>query len=118
MANYFKSNFNQENKHNLLGANNQEGELNNDNLAEVTFGRMRAGFVVGPHIHTQTKTLVIVLKGEMVFKISGEEVAVREGEYIIFSKGIMEEVIRVVEGTENLTIHTPSIKGGDGEKVR
>ena len=100
-----------------MGSFLEISSIRNEQNVEIIFGKLEPGFYAAPHIHTQTKTLVIVLKGGMTFSLDSEVVEVNAGEYLVFNKGVVEEVTSVKSGTENLTIHTPSIIGGDKKEV-
>jgi quercetin dioxygenase-like cupin family protein len=115
MPKFEKYSFTSSDKHGLLGSFITEDSIRHDCNVEIAFSKLEAGFQASPHIHTQSKTVVIVLKGGMTFSIDGVIVEVRAGEYIIFDKGSVEAVIAVEPETQNLTIHTPSIVGGDKE---
>lgn len=117
MPAYEKHNFINTSKHPLIGSFIEDSTLRRDSNVEIVFGKLEPGFTAAPHIHTQTKTVVIILKGGMTFSIDGEIVEVHEGEYIVFDKGSVEEVLSVKPETQNLTIHTPSILGGDKKEV-
>ncbi|MDA1079896.1 MAG: cupin domain-containing protein [bacterium] len=80
---------------------------------EISYSKLEEGFTAAPHIHTQSKTVVIILSGGMTFSLDGELVEVDQGEYVVFEKGVVEAVVSVKPNTENLTIHAPSIVGGD-----
>lgn len=118
MKKFEKNNFVDSSKHSLIGSFLETSSVRNDKNVEIIFSELESGFTASPHIHTQSKTLVIVLKGGMTFSIDGERVEVTEGEYIIFDKGCVEEVIAVEQNTQNLTIHTPSIPGGDKKSYK
>ncbi len=115
MRKFEKHTFIESDKHALIGSFVEESSLKHDLNVEIVFAKLEEGFHALPHIHTQSKTVVIVLKGAMTFSIDGEIVEVGENEYIVFDKGSVEEVISVKPNTQNLTIHTPSIFGGDKE---
>jgi quercetin dioxygenase-like cupin family protein len=117
MKNFEKHNFIEAEKHAIIGSFLEENSIRNDSNVEIVFSKLENGFHASPHIHTQTKTVVIVLKGGMTFSIDGEVVEVQEGEYIVFDKGLVEEVVSVKPNTQNLTIHAPSILGGDKKEV-
>lgn len=117
MSKYLHASFTNSDKQVLLSANNQLGTLSHDELADIAFSRFDEEAHFPVHIHTQTKTLVMVLKGKMVFKLDGEEISIKKGEYIVFEKGVVEEVVFVKVGTESLTIHTPSVVGGDSKLI-
>lgn len=112
-----KHTFIESNKHALIGSFIDPDSIKNDPNVEIIFSKLEPGFRALPHIHTQTKTVVIILKGGMTFSLDGEVVTVKEGEYLIFDKGVVEEVISVEPNTQNLTIHTPSILGGDKKEL-
>jgi len=113
MKTFEKHSFNTEDKHGLIGSFIDKFSVRNDEHVEISFAKLEPGFSAAPHIHTQTKTLVIVLSGGMTFSIDGEVVEISAGEYLVFAKGAVEEVISVKPNTQNLTIHAPSIPGGD-----
>lgn len=117
MKKFEKHSFVESDKHALIGSFIEEPSVRCDSNVEIVFGKLEPGFRALPHIHTQTKTVVIILKGGMTFSIDNEVVVVREGEYIVFDKGSVEEVISVESNTQNLTIHTPSILGGDKKEL-
>ena len=117
MSKFEKHSFNDSNRHALIGTFIDEASIRCDSNVEIVFSKLEPQFHASPHIHTKTKTVVIVLKGGMTFSIDDETVEVGEGEYIIFDKGSVEEVISVAENTQNLTIHAPSILGGDKKEL-
>lgn len=117
MKKFEKHNFIDSDKHALIGSFIEESSIRCDSNVEIFFGRLERGFHAAPHIHTLAKTVVIVLKGGMTFSIDGETVQVKEGEYIVFDKGLVEEVISVEQNTQNLTIHAPSVLGGERKEL-
>lgn len=117
MKKFEKHNFIDNDKHALIGSFLENSSIRFDTNVEIVFGKLQPGFKAPPHIHTKTKTVVIVIKGGMTFSIDSEIVNVKQGEYIIFEKGSVEEVISVEPDTQNLTVHTPSILGGDKKEV-
>jgi len=117
MKRFEKNSFINGDKHALIGSFIEKSSIRCDSNVEIVFGKLEPGFRASPHIHTQTKTIVIILKGGMTFSIDGKTVEVREGEYIVFDKGSVEEVISVEANTQNLTIHTPSVLGGDKKEL-
>ncbi len=117
MKPFEKHSFIESDKHALIGSFIEESSIRHDSNAEIVFGKLEPGFRAAPHIHTKTKTVVIVLKGGMTFSIDGETVEVKEGEYIVFDKGLVEEVISVEPNTQNFTIHAPSVLGGDKKEL-
>jgi len=117
MKKFEKNTFSQDLKHGLIGSFVDGTSLRNDQNVEISFSKLESGFNASPHIHTQSKTLVIVLTGGMTFSIDGEIVEVDGGEYIIFDKGSVEQVVSVKPHTQNLTLHTPSILGGDKKEL-
>jgi quercetin dioxygenase-like cupin family protein len=108
-----KHSFSNTDKHGLIGSFLDENSIRNDSNVEISYSKLEPGFTAAPHIHTQTKTIVIILSGGMTFSLDGELVEVDQGEYIVFEKGVVEAVVAVKLNTENLTIHAPSIVGGD-----
>jgi quercetin dioxygenase-like cupin family protein len=117
MKKFEKHSFAESDKHALIGSFIEESSIRCDSNVEIVFGKLEPGFRASPHIHTQTKTIVIILKGGMTFLIDSETVKVQQGEYIVFDKGSVEEVVFVEPETQNLTIHTPSVLGGDKKEV-
>ena len=117
MKKFEKHNFIENDKHALIGSFIEESSIRCDSNVEIVFSKLNSKFCVSPHIHIQTKTIVVILKGGMVFSIDGENIQVREGEYIVFDKGLIEEVISVEKNTQNLTIHAPSVLGGDKKEL-
>ena len=117
MKKFEKQRFIQSDKHALIGSFLEDSSIRCDTNVEIVFGKLEPSFSASPHIHTQTKTVVIVLKGGMTFSIDSEIVKVQQGEYIVFDKGSVEEVVSVEPGTQNLTIHAPSILGGDKKEL-
>lgn len=117
MKKFEKHNFIENNKHALIGSFIEENSVRSDLNVEIFFSKLEPGFHASPHIHTQTKTVVIILKGGMTFSIDGETIKVQEGEYIVFDKGSVEEVLSVEPNTQNLTIHAPSVVGGDKKEL-
>jgi quercetin dioxygenase-like cupin family protein len=117
MKKFEKNNFVESDKHGIIGSFIEASSIRNDSNVEISFSKLEPGFTAAPHIHTQTKTVVIILKGGMTFSIDSEIVKVTQGEYIIFEKGCVEEVISVEPNTQNLTIHAPSILGGDKKEL-
>lgn len=117
MPNFEKHQFNLENKHGLIGSFIDPSSIRNSQDFEIAFSKLEPGFTAPPHIHTLSKTMVIILSGGMTFSIDREKVEVNEGEYIVFDKGAIEEVVSVKTHTQNLTIHSPSIVGGDKKEM-
>ena len=117
MQNFEKHSFNRETQHGLIGSFIEAASIRNDQNVEISFSKLAPDFHAAPHIHTQSKTIVIVLSGAMTFSINSEVVEVQAGEYIVFDKGAVEEVVSVQPNTQNLTIHTPSIPGGDKKEL-
>jgi len=117
MKQFEKHNFIKDDKTGIIGSFIEKSSIRNDSKVEICFSKLGSDFKALPHIHTKTKTIVIILKGEMTFSINNETVIVGEGEYIIFDKGSIEEVVSVKPNTQNLTIHTPSILGGDKKEL-
>ena len=117
MKHFEKHSFNQESKHVLIGSFIESPSLRNDHNFEIAFSKLEPGFSAAAHIHTQSKTMVIILSGGMTLSIDGEKVEVNQGEYIVFDQGSVEEVISVKINTQNLTIHSPSIIGGDKKEL-
>lgn len=117
MKKFEKHTFIYSDKHALIGSFIDTSSVRHDSKVEIVFGKLETGFYASQHIHTGSKTIVIVLKGGMTFSIDGEVVEVKDGEYIVFDKGSVEEVISVQPDTQNLTIHTPSILGGDKKEL-
>lgn len=117
MKKFEKHSFIENNKHAIIGSFIEQSSIRCDSNVEIVFDTLQPGFTAPPHIHTKTKTIVIVLSGGMTFSIENEIVKVQKGEYIIFDKGLVEEVVSVEPNTQNLTIHTPSIIGGDKKQL-
>jgi len=90
-----------------------DDSLQHDQQIEINHNILPDSFTAPSHYHSRSKTWVIVLKGAMHFKIEDENIVVNQGEFLIFDKNVKEEVVRVEPGTESITIHAPSIKGGD-----
>lgn len=117
MPNFEKHQFSAANTHGLIGSFIDAKSVRHDTNVEIAFSQLEPGFSAAPHIHTETKTVVIVLAGSMTFALNGEHIKVEAGEYIVFQKGVTEEVISVEANTQNLTIHTPSVQGGDKQPL-
>ena len=100
-------------KGSIVGSFFDPATLNFDENIEINYSKLSADFTASPHYHAKTKTWVLVLKGEMKFRVFKEEIIVKAGEFLIFEKEVPEEVLSVEESTEVITIHAPSIKGGD-----
>lgn len=117
MQHFEKHSFKLDSKHGLIGAFIEKSSIRNEDQVEISFSKLEPGFYAAPHIHTQSKTVVIILKGGMTFSIDGETVEINQGEYLVFDQGSVEEVISVKPNTENLTIHAPSVVGGDKKNI-
>lgn len=107
----------QESKGYLAGIFLPETELEHDDKLEMKYEKFTSSISAAPHIHTKSKTWVIVIKGQMVFKLDGEVFEINGGEYLIFESGVVEEVVSVQPGTESISLHAPSIVGGDKVNV-
>ncbi len=113
---YLKSSFNQALQHHkgyLSAAFLDPSSLGFDQDVEINYNHFTEPFSAPRHYHAKSKTWVLVLSGAMQFVVDSEAVSVSAGEYLIFDKGVTEEVTSVELGTTALTIHSPSIKGGD-----
>ena len=98
---------------NITGASFPRDSLNHDINLEINYSKLPGDFKAPKHLHSKTKTLVIVTRGKMFFNVDGQKVELGAGDFLIFPKNIAEEVIKVEPGTESITIHAPSIQGGD-----
>lgn len=108
---YLKTSFH--NKRYFTGSFSDPSQLSFDRNIEINHAVLPNDFSAPRHYHAQSKTWVLVLKGAMHFKIDDQAVTVAAGEVLIFEKGVWEEVVSVEPGTESITIHSPSIQGGD-----
>lgn len=97
----------------ITGAFFPEDTLNYSQDIEINYSKLSDDFSASNHLHSKSKTWVIVTKGKMYFRIDGTDIEVGQGEFVIFEANVSEEVVRVEPGTESITIHSPSIKGGD-----
>lgn len=109
--------YQKETKGYISGAFLPKDSLNHDDRVEINVSKLPEGFTAPKHLHQHMKTWVLVVKGKMYFKINDQPVVIAVGEFIIFEHGTPEEVEKVDPGTECITIHAPSIVGGDKEEV-
>ena len=63
----------------------------------------------GPHHHTHSDEVFIVLSGEIVVEVEGEQVTVGPGEYCCFQAGVVHHVVEVHPPVESLMLRAPSI---------
>jgi len=113
---YIKGNVTEQQKSNhgsLTGCFFEKDSLKYDQAVEINFSALPTGFSAPKHLHSKSKTWVIVVKGKMTFKLDNQIVEVNGGEFIIFPAGTPEEVVSVDPETENITLHSPCIPGGD-----
>jgi quercetin dioxygenase-like cupin family protein len=101
----------------ISGALFPEDSLLHDKSIEINYSSLPDDFKAAGHYHSKSKTWVIVIKGKMYFKIDEDPIEVNKGEFIVFSAGTYEEVIRVDPGTEVIVIHSPSFPNGDAVKL-
>lgn len=113
LMNFLKGNVNQYHRGIFSGNSFSKDSLNYDESLDINYSKLSDGFTAPKHLHSQTKTWVIVIKGKMYFRIDNQDVEIGAGEFLIFPKGIVEEVLKVDPGTEVITIHSPSVEGGD-----
>lgn len=88
-------------------------ELNHDNKVEIRVDYFDEDKSFSSHYHSKRKSWTIVLKGCMKLIINGNEINLREGEFIIYEPGVTEELVSVDKGTIAVSIHSPSFKTPD-----
>ena len=63
----------------------------------------------GPHYHTESDEVFILLKGSLVVEVEGLQFSLEEGEYCCFEAGITHRIVEVHPPIESLMIRAPSI---------
>ena len=87
----------------------KDGLLNTD-LVEVKVSQMDPGFVEPEHIHPIGIDVVIILEGEVSYKIGGEVKCLTDGDFIFIKNPVPEAVVEVHRTTRYIVIRTPSVK--------
>jgi quercetin dioxygenase-like cupin family protein len=100
----------------ISGALFPEDSLLHDKSIEINYSNLPDDFKAASHYHSKSKTWVIVVKGKMYFRIDEKPIEVNKGEFIVFSAGTHEEVVKVDPETETIVIHSPSFPKGDAVK--
>lgn len=63
----------------------------------------------GPHFHTDSDEMFIVLEGALHVAVEGEVVRVAAGEFCCFPAGVLHELVRVEGPYRTLMIRAPSV---------
>ena len=63
----------------------------------------------GPHLHTDSDEMFVVLEGALHVGVEGEVVRVAPGEFCCFPAGVLHEIVRVEAPYRTLMIRAPSV---------
>ena len=65
----------------------------------------------GPHFHTQSDEMFVVLEGALVVAVDGERVRVAPGEFCCFPAGLLHEIVTIEAPLRTLMIRAPPVAG-------
>jgi mannose-6-phosphate isomerase-like protein (cupin superfamily) len=63
----------------------------------------------GPHLHTESDELFIVLEGVLLVEVDGEQVRVGPGEFCCFPAGLLHQIVAIEPPIRTLMIRAPSV---------
>src|SRR5215210_1003471 len=62
-----------------------------------------------PHLHLESDECFIVLKGNLLVEVEGEQVLVGPREFCCFPRGVYHSILQVYPPVESLMIRAPSV---------
>ena len=63
----------------------------------------------GPHFHTDSDEMFVVLDGALLVAVDGEPVRIGAGEFCCFPAGLLHEIVAIETPLRTLMIRAPSI---------
>jgi len=63
----------------------------------------------GPHMHTESDEIFVVLQGALTIEVEGERFSVGAREFCCFPRGVYHSIVEVHPPVETLMIRAPSI---------
>jgi mannose-6-phosphate isomerase-like protein (cupin superfamily) len=63
----------------------------------------------GPHFHTQSDEMFVVLEGALVVEVDGGEIRVGPGEFCCFPAGLLHQILSIEPPLRTLMIRAPSV---------
>lgn len=86
--------------------------LHKDDRAEVKFMKLDKTFTWPRHYQKTATKLDIIISGEALWEVDGQEVLLKKGDYIIVPPGVETAILKVIgEDTILQTIKVPSLPG-------
>jgi mannose-6-phosphate isomerase-like protein (cupin superfamily) len=77
---------------------------------QVWFNETASGWVDdGPHLHTVSDEMFVVLAGTVVVEVEGEHVRVGPGEFCCFPAGLSHQIVATEPPLRTLMIRAPSV---------
>jgi mannose-6-phosphate isomerase-like protein (cupin superfamily) len=64
----------------------------------------------GPHFHTRSDEMFVVLEGALVVEVDGERVRVGPGEFCCFPAGLLHQIASIEPPLRTLMIRAPSVE--------
>lgn len=77
---------------------------------EIKHEVLKPGITSSPHYHPRGLSIIVVVKGNLKFKVDGNETILRDGDFLFMRRGVKESLLEVFEPTTLISIHTPSVK--------
>ena len=94
----------------LCGHFFEEGDLSKTEALEVKVSTMKKGDFDKEHFHPQGTEIVVILKGELRYRLEGKEYIVSDGDFVILRNQVKEEVVEALKETTYIVARAPSIK--------
>jgi mannose-6-phosphate isomerase-like protein (cupin superfamily) len=63
----------------------------------------------GPHFHTRSDEMFLVLDGALLVEFDGEQVRVGPGEFCCFPAGLLHQIVSIETPLRSLMIRAPSV---------